>query len=60
MNKAKVISHINPLVFQGVAHRGLWNKEISEIDDYFFSNKYKLKKEEVDYINESIDYLDME
>ena len=30
MNKAKVISHINPLVFKGVAHRGLWNKEISE------------------------------
>lgn len=30
MNKAKVNSKINPLVFKGVAHRGLWNKEISE------------------------------
>lgn len=30
MNKAKVISKINPLVFKGVAHRGLWNKDISE------------------------------
>ena len=30
MKKEKVISHINPLVFKGVAHRGLWNKDISE------------------------------
>ena len=30
MKKAKVISKINPLVFKGVAHRGLWNKDISE------------------------------
>ena len=30
MKKAKVISNINPLVFKGVAHRGLWNKDISE------------------------------
>ena len=30
MKKEKVISNINPLVFKGVAHRGLWNKDISE------------------------------
>ena len=30
MNKNKVLSNINPLVFKGVAHRGLWNKDISE------------------------------
>ncbi len=30
MKKAKVLSNINPLVFKGVAHRGLWNKDISE------------------------------
>ena len=30
MKKEKILSQINPLVFKGVAHRGLWNKEISE------------------------------
>ena len=30
MKKSKVLSNINPLVFKGVAHRGLWNKDISE------------------------------
>lgn len=30
MKKEKILSKINPLVFKGVAHRGLWNKDISE------------------------------
>ena len=30
MNKNKLISRINPLVLKGVAHRGLWNKNVSE------------------------------
>ena len=30
MKKTEVLSNINPLVFKGVAHRGLWNKDISE------------------------------
>ena len=30
MKKTEVLSRINPLVLKGVAHRGLWNKEISE------------------------------
>lgn len=30
MKKEVVLSNINPLVLKGVAHRGLWNKDISE------------------------------
>lgn len=30
MEKSKLISRVNPLILKGVAHRGLWNKEISE------------------------------
>ena len=30
MNKAKLISQVNPLILKGVAHRGLWNKNVSE------------------------------
>lgn len=30
MNKKKVISNINPLVFKGVAHRGLHNQDVME------------------------------
>ena len=37
MNKAKVISHINPLVFKGVAHRGLWNKaEVGQVGNTIY------------------------
>lgn len=30
MKKSKLIKQIHPLVLKGVAHRGLWNKEVSE------------------------------
>lgn len=30
MRKSRVISRINPIILNGVAHRGLWNKEVSE------------------------------
>lgn len=30
MRKTQVISSINPLILNGVAHRGLWNKDVSE------------------------------
>ena len=30
MKKQQLISRINPLILKGVAHRGLWNKNVSE------------------------------
>lgn len=30
MKKERLISQVNPLILKGVAHRGLWNKNISE------------------------------
>lgn len=30
MKKERLISQVNPLILKGVAHRGLWNKNVSE------------------------------
>ncbi len=30
MKKNKLIQQVNPLILKGVAHRGLWNKDVSE------------------------------
>ena len=30
MKKTKLIQQVNPLILKGVAHRGLWNKDVSE------------------------------
>ena len=30
MKKQQVINNINPLVLKGIAHRGLWNEELTE------------------------------